>query len=192
MTAQFSEHLIYQGKELTLCTQPLGPFLEFSGSTLKFEATCTALWRGYVGTWAIENDRLYLVKLSGNVVTDGQEQEVGLEALFPGYPDGVFAHWFTGELRCPRGALLASPSFPMTAGRLPLGRHPNDPEADQQLCHRSKASLNRSIQNETWGAGRLAGCSPGSNLTQWSQQLGCDRSADPTPQNSQCLRLSDD
>ncbi len=106
MTAQFSEHLIYQGKELTLCTQPLGPFLKFSGSTLKFEATCTALWRGYVGTWAIENDRLYLVKLSGSVVADGQEQEVGLEALFPGYPDGVFAHWFTGELRCPSGALL--------------------------------------------------------------------------------------
>jgi hypothetical protein len=106
MTAQYSEHLIYQGKELTLCTQPLGPFLEFSANPLRFQYTSTALWRGYVGTWAIENDRLYLVKLSGNVVTDGQEHEVGLEALFPGYPDGVFAHWFTGELRCPSGALL--------------------------------------------------------------------------------------
>ena len=28
------------------------------------------------------------------------------EALFPGYPQGVFAHWFSGELRCPSGALL--------------------------------------------------------------------------------------
>jgi hypothetical protein len=84
----------------------LGLFLQFSGSTLKFQYTCTALWRGYVGTWSIENDRLYLVKLSGNVVTDGQEHAVGLKALFPDYPDGVFAHWFTGELRCPSGALL--------------------------------------------------------------------------------------
>ena len=106
MTAQFAEKLLYQGQELTLCAEPLGPFLEFSGSTVKFCANCSALWRGYVGTWAIENDRLYLVKLSGNVVTDGQEHEVGLEALFPGYPHGVFAHWFSGELRCPSGALL--------------------------------------------------------------------------------------
>ena len=106
MTAQFSEHLLYQGQELTLCAEPLGPLLQFSGTTLKFEATCTALWRGYVGTWSIDNDRLYLAKLSGNVVTDGQEHEVGLEALFPDYTDGVFAHWFTGVLRCPSGALL--------------------------------------------------------------------------------------
>jgi len=26
--------------------------------------------------------------------------------LFPDYPDGVFAHWYTGELRCPGGQRL--------------------------------------------------------------------------------------
>jgi hypothetical protein len=26
--------------------------------------------------------------------------------MFPGYPDGVFAHWYTGEMRCPQGELL--------------------------------------------------------------------------------------
>ena len=39
MTAQFSEMLIYQGQALTLCAEPVGPILEFSGSTLQFEAT---------------------------------------------------------------------------------------------------------------------------------------------------------
>ena len=29
-----------------------------------------------------------------------------LEDFFPGYPERVFAHWFSGELRCPRGELL--------------------------------------------------------------------------------------
>lgn len=106
MTAQFAEHLIYQGKELALCAEPLGSFLESAASTLKFHADCTALWRGYIGTWSIENDRLYLVALKGSVLTDDKISEVGLEALFPDYPDGVFAHWFTGELRCPSGALL--------------------------------------------------------------------------------------
>ena len=106
MTAQAPEKLLYKGEELTLCSEPLGPFLEFSGSTVKFDARCTALWRGYIGTWSIENDRLYLVALKGSVITDDEMSEVGLDALFPDYPDGVFAHWFTGELRCPSGALL--------------------------------------------------------------------------------------
>lgn len=108
MTAQFSEKLLYKGEELNLCSEPLGPFLEFSGSAVKFEAHCTALWRGYVGTWSIENDRLYLVKLCAYVddAVNCEVLEVGLEVLFPDYPDGVFAHWFTGELRCPSGALL--------------------------------------------------------------------------------------
>ena len=47
-----------------------------------------------------------MVKLSGISVINGNEREVGLETLFPDYPDGVFAHWVTGELRCPSGALL--------------------------------------------------------------------------------------
>lgn len=106
MTDQFSESLIYQSSEYNLCTEPLGPFLESSASTVKFHGSSTALWRGYIGTWAIENERLYLVKLSGRVEATDGKREVGLEALFPDYPDGVFAHWFTGVLRCPAGALL--------------------------------------------------------------------------------------
>lgn len=106
MTAQYAEVLQHQGEKRTLCSQPLGSFLASCASTLKFRATNSALWRGYVGTWSIENDRLYLVGLRGCVATDGVMREVGLDALFPGYPDGVFAHWFTGELRCPSGALL--------------------------------------------------------------------------------------
>ena len=29
-----------------------------------------------------------------------------MERVFPEYPNGLFAHWFTGELRCPQGALV--------------------------------------------------------------------------------------
>ncbi|MFZ4711843.1 MAG: hypothetical protein ACOYMH_18585, partial [Zwartia sp.] len=29
-----------------------------------------------------------------------------LADVFPDYPNGVFAHWFTGELRCPQGERL--------------------------------------------------------------------------------------
>jgi hypothetical protein len=108
MTAQFSERLILRGETLALCENPLHHYLESSASTFKFMSTSTACWRGYIGTWAIENDRLYLVRLSGSARTSagGDVKDVTLADLFPDYPDGVFAHWFNGELRCPQGELL--------------------------------------------------------------------------------------
>ena len=56
-----------------------------------------------MGSWEITGDRLYLVGLSGTL-DDGTEGDI--ETLFPGYPDRVFAHWFSGTLRAPRGKLL--------------------------------------------------------------------------------------
>jgi hypothetical protein len=106
MTAQVSEKLIYMGQELNLCSEPLFTYLETIRSDLKFVAHSSANWRGYVGTWCIENGRLYLAKLSGTVREGDAERPIDMGYLFPDYPDGVFAHWFTGELRCVQGGLL--------------------------------------------------------------------------------------
>ena len=103
MTAQIRERLIFNGNKLELCTCPLNSFLNFSKFSRKFCSPHTALWRGYVGTWEIVDNRLYLIKLSGEFV-DGSQ--VSLEAIFPGYPDRVFAHWYSGVLRIPQGGLL--------------------------------------------------------------------------------------
>ena len=104
MTAQVAERLIYGDKEIPLYTNPLSLFLKQSG--ISFKSPHTANWRGYVGTWEIiETDgveRLYLVKLSAHKTYD---QLLTLADVFPGF-DKVFAHWFTGELRCPQGSLL--------------------------------------------------------------------------------------
>ena len=101
MTAQVSEQLTYKGESLSLCTNPLSPFL--INSSFDFQSTSTACWRGYVGYWSIEDNHLYLKRISGHLKNG---QLVTLETLFPGFPNGVFAHWYTGELRCPRGSLL--------------------------------------------------------------------------------------
>jgi hypothetical protein len=106
MTAQTPESLIYQGASLQLCSEPLAHFPSLMLPTWVYVMPNTALARCYIGTWEIESDRLYLKKLrfwkqENDVVT-----ERGIEDLFPGHPDGVFAHWFNGILRCPRGALL--------------------------------------------------------------------------------------
>jgi hypothetical protein len=60
--------------------------LEYVGST--------ACWRGYVGTWRIEDRRFYLDKLIGRV-------RLAVESP-------LFADWFTGVLRIPDGKVLMS------------------------------------------------------------------------------------
>ena len=106
MTAQCPETLLLRGEKLSLRAEPLAPYLETSGNQITFDAESSACWRGYEGTWAIESGRLYLVKLQGGSQTDTGWVDRNLADLFPEYPDGVFAHWYTGELRCSKGELL--------------------------------------------------------------------------------------
>lgn len=106
MTAQASETLIYKGSELSLCETPLDDYLASSGRHIEFEAPNSALWRGYEGTWEVIDDRLYLVALKGWQLVNNKWNEVTLHDVFPQFPEGLFAHWYSGELRCPRGKLL--------------------------------------------------------------------------------------
>jgi hypothetical protein len=105
MTAQVSEALIYGGKERMMFTTPLDPYLRANG--LSFVSPHTACWRGYEGTWEIKgsepNEGLYLVALQAH---RSYEDIAGLEDIFPGFSNGVFAHWFSGEIRLPQGNLL--------------------------------------------------------------------------------------
>ena len=103
MTAQFGEDLHYEGRELVMCTEPLGDYFKLAGVEPEFDANCTALWRGYLGTWEIREARLYLVRLVG-VLKGLIAASVG--TFFPGYPDRVFAHWYSGTLRVPDGKIL--------------------------------------------------------------------------------------
>ena len=100
MTAQIAERLRYLGEEHALCTNPLNDYFSMGGNDPGFESTCSALWRGYVGTWEIIADRLYLIGLQGTL-KDGTE--ASLATLFPGFPTRVFAHWYSGSLRIPQG-----------------------------------------------------------------------------------------
>lgn len=112
MTAQVPERLLYEGEELSLCSEPLQSYFRKSEIKSPFFGECTSNWRGYVGTWEIRDGRLYLVDLDGHLYLEGLDGAVkdggaaNLETIFPGYPDRVFAHWYSGELRVPRGRML--------------------------------------------------------------------------------------
>ena len=103
MTAQIGDLLIYQGERLTMCNAPLGVYFRLGGAYPEFEPSSTALIRGYVATWKLLDDRLYLIAIHG-WLRDGAV--ASLESVFPGYPERVFAHWYSGRIRVPRGKLL--------------------------------------------------------------------------------------
>lgn len=103
MTAQAAERLKYKGDELMMCSCPLGGYLISSPKEWSFAAWSSACWRGYIGRWEVIDGRLYLTELNGDLKSG---ESVTLETMFPGYADGVFAHWFSGTVRCPQGKLL--------------------------------------------------------------------------------------
>lgn len=104
MTAQIPERLHYQGWEGGMRAEPLELYLAMGGTLPAFRAPHTGLGRGYLGHWRIRRRHLYLESISGTL-RDGSQ--ACLAALFPGYPDRVFAHWYSGTLRPPRGKVLA-------------------------------------------------------------------------------------
>ena len=102
MTAQFREKLYYKGYELLMCTTPLASYLAKSGKSPEFGSLCTACWRGYTGTWEIDRGRLFLIGLKGYLKNGAL---LTMSSLFPRQPR-VFASWYSGDLRIPRGKML--------------------------------------------------------------------------------------
>ncbi|SUJ16224.1 Uncharacterised protein [Sphingobacterium spiritivorum] len=109
MTAQTSEEFIYKGRTYQgIYSEPLRQYLYTKGAQDDFVGICSANWRGYSGTWLIENNRLYLKDFSGGIrykldPTDksafakSEIRFVGLSYLFP-YQKMGFADWYTGEI----------------------------------------------------------------------------------------------
>ena len=100
MTAQRREHLVYNNKEYYLTTEPLHLYLKDNNISVK--CCTTNCWRGYVGYWSIEKNKLYLTDLKAYIENF---QEVGLDYLFPDKKK-VFAEWFSGEIRIPHGKMM--------------------------------------------------------------------------------------
>ena len=100
MTAQIPETLLLDGQAVAMMTNPLNEYLALGGPCPEFRSGCTALWRGYVGTWELRDERLYLIELTGTLSTG---EPASLESVFPGFGQRVFAHWFSGTVRLPQG-----------------------------------------------------------------------------------------
>lgn len=103
-TQQAPDILFYDGKELRLeaswaYPSPLETYFKQSGKASPFKGTTTALYRGHIATWLIENDYFYL-----NQIEAGRESlaptELG-EGLGKQYSSNgsLSADWFSGVLQ---------------------------------------------------------------------------------------------
>lgn len=96
MTAQVHEKLVMDGQTLRMACAPGFPEglpgiveVEDPGSGPWYSTGCA---RGYVGTWEIEDGRLYLAGLEGYYRLQ--------------QPGRLFAHWYSGTLVVPEGEVL--------------------------------------------------------------------------------------
>lgn len=113
-TGQAGERLVWGGKEYEMLTCPLyyNAEMEKWNERMEKEWTSTALYRGYVGHWSIENGFLYLdyvVKGLSHVVT-GQEQRLYPRDIpeLKKYCKGerAIATWFSDTLRVVSGDMI--------------------------------------------------------------------------------------
>lgn len=104
MTAQLPDCLRYQNKWYRLCTLPMDTCSVVRIN--RYELHChTALERGYVADWVIEDGRLWLVEIRG-AFDEPNRTPISTKTYFPDVPVPVFAFWYSGTLRCPIGKRL--------------------------------------------------------------------------------------
>ena len=102
-TGQIGEKIIIGRDTLWMLSCPLKADTTLSrkvSERLDPEVMCTALWRGYIGTWRVENGILYLEEikmLSGT--------RISLDGIFDDYRENgrIVARWFSGKIRVVRG-----------------------------------------------------------------------------------------
>ena len=113
-TIQRSDILVINGESFELFTYPLESHpVRFTTEMLfgKTKYEYSWCWRGYVATWSIENDSLFLIRIGNDCgFGDGELMEADLSRLFKDkYRNGkIFADWVTKDLLSPRGDLLYS------------------------------------------------------------------------------------
>ena len=103
MTAQAPDIIVIDGEAFRLFSNPLESYFNEDNPRPNFGVVCTANWRGYVATWEISEDTLYLVNLSSS---GSRSTDFSIATLFPGSPKKVKAEWFSGELRVPGGKCI--------------------------------------------------------------------------------------
>jgi len=109
-TAQIGDRLVIKGDTVWINSNPLECYFAEKGKRNigdfdlnNQEYFCTALWRGYVATWKLENDSLFLIRIQTEYCEDNPK-EINIKSEFGS--NRVFAQWVTDTIVSPQGELL--------------------------------------------------------------------------------------
>ena len=91
MILELHERLILNGEEALLAYCPPLPKNETRIVKQDYQGKSASCFRGYTGTWEIKDDKFYLKSIEGRFKLRGEP---------------IFAYWFTGTLKVPRGKML--------------------------------------------------------------------------------------
>lgn len=108
-TAQFGERLVWNGDTMEIFSEPLSLNEKLYNQIQKRlpSTSCTALWRGYIGEWSIQNDSLFLESV--NEFTIDGLKKIDVSDLVKNYQDNngkVYASWVSDTLRIVDGKCL--------------------------------------------------------------------------------------
>jgi len=111
-TAQFPDKIIYNGKEYSLHSNPLEAYFEkYPDKRPKGGIMSTALWRGYVATFEVKENQLFLkdIEIEYNDTSSAKGHQFKwrsvLKEVFPDQKD-LKIDWLTGLLVISYGKLI--------------------------------------------------------------------------------------
>lgn len=115
MTAQIADSIAIDGVQHMLFSEPLEAYYAEHTPRPSFAPGSTANWRGYVASWEIRDNKLYLSDIKAELCDRGgpegwrcdKRYPVGLKELFPRGNGMVFAEWYSGTLRVPLGKQMS-------------------------------------------------------------------------------------
>jgi hypothetical protein len=98
-TGQEGERIIIKNDTLELLSEPLYEYLSQHEAIIEktpfLKHGCsTALWRGYVGLWQIQNDSLFFV----DVYLCGKKDRSIKDLIFPEQSSKIWADWYSDKL----------------------------------------------------------------------------------------------
>lgn len=111
-TAQAPDKIIYNGKEYSLHSNPMESYFEkFPDKRPECEVMSTGLWRGYIATFEIKDNQLYLKDIEIQVSTKKKNDKYKyswksvLNEVFPNQ-ELIKIDWLTGLLVLPEGKIV--------------------------------------------------------------------------------------
>ncbi|TRX66318.1 hypothetical protein [Carboxylicivirga sp. M1479] len=106
-THQIPDYLVIETDTFELFSNPLTAYFNFKNEKKinehHIKSLHSACWRGYIATWQLENDSLFLIKIEGK---NANNEAISYDLKKEFGNTKVYAEWFTGTLISPRGNRL--------------------------------------------------------------------------------------